>query len=79
VHVPFALLVQKGVAADRVSVFMNGYHLKGLPVYALVQRDGSLNVYAGAFETVDAARGLLATFRAGGDTPRVAYRTGRAP
>lgn len=79
VHVPFALLVQKGVAADRVSVFMNGYHLKGLPVYALVQRDGSLNVYAGAFETVDAARAMIATFRAGGDAPRVAYRTGRAP
>lgn len=77
VRTPYALLVQSGVARDQVPVFIDGYRLKGLPVYALLQPDGRANVYAGAFETPDAARTLLMTFRANGETPRVVYRTGR--
>lgn len=74
---PLTLLIQTGVARDQAAFFTHGYRLKGLPVYALLQSDGSVNLYAGAFDTVDAAQPLLYAFRANGDQPRVAYRLGR--
>ncbi len=74
---PLTILVQSGVARDQAAMFTHGYHLKGLPVYALLQRDGSVNLYAGAFESIDAAQPLLYRFQANGDQPRVAYRIGR--
>lgn len=78
VRLPLALLVQRGVSADMISFFLNGYHLKGLPVYALRQPDGTLNLYAGAFDDVDAAQPMLYTLRQNGDQPLVVYRTGSA-
>ncbi len=74
---PLTLLIQTGVSRDQASFFTHGYRLKGLPVYALLQSDGSVNLYAGAFDTIDAAQPLLYSFRANGDQPRVAYRLGR--
>lgn len=74
---PLTLLIQTGVARDQAAFFTHGYRLKGLPVYALLQTDGSVNLYAGAFDSVDAAQPLLYAFRANGDQPRVAYRLGR--
>ncbi|HXE60046.1 MAG TPA: hypothetical protein VN607_05045 [Gemmatimonadaceae bacterium] len=74
---PLTLLIQTGVARDQAAFFTHGYRLKGLPVYALLQNDGSVNLYAGAFDAVDAAQPLLYAFRANGDQPRVAYRLGR--
>ncbi|HEX6534216.1 MAG TPA: hypothetical protein VF041_06440 [Gemmatimonadaceae bacterium] len=78
VHAPFALLVQANVAREQVPVFIDGYRLKGLPTYALLQPNGQANVYAGAFESAAQAEPLLATFRASGEQPRVVYRTGRS-
>jgi hypothetical protein len=74
---PLTLLIQTGVSRDQAAFFTHGYRLKGLPVYALLQSDGSVNLYAGAFDTIDAAQPLLYAFRANGDQPRVAYRLGR--
>ena len=74
---PLTLLIQTGVSRDQATFFTHGYRLKGLPVYALLQSDGSVNLYAGAFDTIDAAQPLLYEFRANGDQPRVAYRLGR--
>ena len=74
---PLTLLIQTGVSRDQAAFFTHGYRLKGLPVYALLQSDGSVNLYAGAFDSVDAAQPLLYAFRANGDQPRVAYRVGR--
>lgn len=74
---PLTILVQTGVARDQAAMFTHGYRLKGLPVYALLQTDGSVNLYAGAFDSVDAAQPLLYRFQANGDQPRVAYRIGR--
>ena len=76
-ELPLAILVQSGIAPDQAAFFTHGYRLKGLPVYALLQSDGSVNLYAGAFNSVDAAQPLLYDFRANGDQPRVAYRLGR--
>jgi len=74
---PLTILVQAGVARDQAAMFTHGYHLKGLPVYALLQSDGSVNLYAGAFDSIDAAQPLLYRFQANGDQPRLAYRIGR--
>ena len=76
-ELPLSILVQTGVAANQAAFFTHGYRLKGLPVYALMQADGSVNLYAGAFNSIDAAQPLLYRFRANGDQPRVAYRIGR--
>jgi hypothetical protein len=78
-HLPLALLIQRGAGRDEASFLVNGYRLKGLPVYALEQPDGTLNLYAGAFDDPEAARALMTTFRAIGEQPRVVYRTGRTP
>jgi hypothetical protein len=79
IYAPFALLVQRHIPREDLSFFLNGYRLKGLPVYALVQADGTVNVYAGAFPTAEAAQSLVTIFRAAGEEPRVVYRTGRVP
>lgn len=76
---PLALLVQRGAGYDQSSFIVNGYRLKGLPVYALEQPDGTMNLYAGAFDDPEAARALMNSFHAIGERPRVAYRTGRTP
>ena len=75
-QLPLALLIQSGVSRDRAEFFVHGYRLKGLPVYALAQPDGTVNLYAGAFDAIDAAQPLLYTLRDNGDQPRVAYRIG---
>ncbi|MBI5600521.1 MAG: hypothetical protein HY944_03030 [Gemmatimonadetes bacterium] len=77
VRVPLALLLETDVprtaAAERVSAMA----VRGVAAYALLQDDGSVRLYTGAFETAAAAVPLDAALRAAGFTPQVAYRTGR--
>jgi cell division septation protein DedD len=79
VRTPIALLVRSGIAPERASSALDEYRSKGLPVYALAQGDGTVSLYAGAFESVDRAESLLSVFRASGERPSVVYRTGRVP
>ena len=47
----------------------------GIAAYALIQDDGSIRLYAGAFETpAQAARSLAASVRDAGTAPAVAYQ-----
>jgi hypothetical protein len=78
VRLPYAVRIQTGVSTDQASMFVHAYVSKGLPVYPLVQSDGSATLYAGAFRTVEQAQSLMTTFRANGDQPTVTIRTGRA-
>ena len=78
VRLPYALLIQKGVSADQASMFVRAYLSKGLPVYPLLQPDGSASLWAGAFRTVEQAQPLVTSFRANGDQPTVMIRTGRS-
>lgn len=77
VRVPLALLLESDVprraAAERVAALA----VRGVPAYALVQDDGSVRLFTGAFETAAAAVPLDAELRAAGLTPQLAYRTGR--
>jgi hypothetical protein len=78
VRLPYAVLIQTGVSADQASMFVRAYLSKGLPVYPLLQPDGSASLWAGAFRTVEQAQPLVTSFRANGDKPTVTIRTGRS-
>ena len=77
VRLPYALLIQTGVSRDQASMFVRAYLTKGLPVYSLLQADGSASLYAGAFRGIEQAQPLVTSFKANGDKPIVMIRTGR--
>jgi hypothetical protein len=77
VSTPFALEVARGVSRDTAAVAANALALRGVPAYGLLQDDGSVTLYAGAFESPEQAGPLSDTFRAAGIAPVVVYRTGR--
>jgi hypothetical protein len=78
VRVPYALLLAGGVPRTRAAAEVNVWRARGISAYALLQDDGSVRVYAGAFETPAQAAALGASVRDAGATPVVAFRTGRA-
>jgi len=78
VRLPYAVQIQTGVSPDQASMFVHAYVNKGLPLYPLVQSDGSATLYAGAFRTAEQALPLVTRFLANGDKPTVTLRTGRA-
>ena len=81
VRTPFALRVdsvpsQAGLAtATRAK--LEGYVARGLAVYALTQRDGSVRLYAGAFENPEQSSLAATALRVAGVAPVLEYRTGR--
>jgi hypothetical protein len=78
VRLPFAVLIQKGVPPDQAPMFVHAYLSKGLPVYSLVQSNGTASLWAGAFRNAEQAQPLVTSFRANGDQPTVTIRTGRS-
>jgi hypothetical protein len=78
VKLPYALLITRGVAQDQASMFVRAYLSKGLPVYPLLDPDGSTSLWAGAFRSAEQAQPLVTSFRANGDMPIVTIRTGRS-
>ncbi len=81
VRVPFALRVDSLPAqADVVSKSsekVHGYAARGLAIYALAQTDGSVRLYAGAFESPQQSSLAATALRVAGLTPVLEYRTGR--
>jgi hypothetical protein len=78
VRLPFAVAVQRGVPREQASMFVHAYQSKGLPVYALLQSDGTATLFAGAFSDIEQAQPLVTSFQANGEQPIVLFRTGRA-
>ncbi|MBA2708839.1 MAG: SPOR domain-containing protein [Gemmatimonadaceae bacterium] len=83
VRAPLALLVdsivpQGGVSA-RAREKVQEYVTRGVPAYALIQRDGSARLYAGAFENPRQSSLAATALRVAGVAPVLAYRTGRLP
>jgi hypothetical protein len=83
VIVPFALLVdsippQAGMTA-RVREKIRELAARGVHAYALIQRDGSARVYAGAFDKPEQSSLAATALRVAGLTPVLEYRTGRLP
>lgn len=77
VAVPYALVLAE-VRGPDVPATLARWERAGIRAYGLVQLDGSVRIYAGAFETAGQAAWLASTAREAGADPRLAYRTGRA-
>lgn len=77
VRVPYALLVADKLDSARAKEVVNSWRTRGISAYALVQEDGSVRVFAGAFETAAQAAPLAASLRDAGAPPVLAFRTGR--
>ena len=77
VHAPYALLVAERIPRAQVPLIVARHRARGLPAYALLQPDGSVRLFAGAFENPEQASLLLATLPPEHRQLRVAYRTGR--
>jgi hypothetical protein len=78
VALPYAFLVERGVAAAQVPARLSALAGRGVFAYALRQGDGSGAIYTGAFESPEQARTLADSLRAVGMAPTLVYRTGRA-
>jgi hypothetical protein len=83
VDAPLALLVdslpsQNWTSAD-LKKFIDSYSARGFSVYPLLQKDGRVRLYAGAFGGGEQAGALLKSLRAAGIVPQLVYRTGHAP
>jgi cell division septation protein DedD len=79
VRTPYALLIDSSVTG-RPSMLVRKYpEARKWGSYVLAQQDGSLKLYAGAFERPEDAAALMLTLRAAKLTPTLVYRTGRTP
>ncbi|HEY8174540.1 MAG TPA: SPOR domain-containing protein [Gemmatimonadaceae bacterium] len=74
---PYALLVERDVPDSAVASRVSVYRARGVPVYALLQSDGTARVYAGAFKTPEEAESLFDALRTSGVSTSLVYRTGR--
>ncbi|MBM3907601.1 MAG: hypothetical protein FJ363_05905 [Gemmatimonadetes bacterium] len=74
---PMALLLESDVSRAAAVARLAALVARGAPAYALLQDDGTVRLYAGAFETPAAAVSLDADLRGAGLHPALAYRTGR--
>jgi hypothetical protein len=82
-RVPFAFLVDSVPAVAGVAAALRdkiqSYAGRGVQVYGLMQSDGSVKLYTGAFERPEQSSLALSALRVAGLAPVLAYRTGRIP
>jgi len=83
VRAPFALLIDSVSASDgassRAREKLQNYFERDIPAYSLVQRNGGMKLYVGAFENPDESSMAARVLSMRGLSPVLAYRTGRAP
>lgn len=77
VKAPYAILLADSASRAQARAVIEVWRAKGLTPYALTQDDGTVRVYAGAFETVAQGVTMAAVVHGAGGTPMVAFRTGR--
>jgi SPOR domain len=74
---PYALLVERDIPDTEVAARVAVYQRRKLPVYALLQADGTARLFAGAFKEPDEATVLHDAMRSAGIQTSLVYRTGR--
>lgn len=74
---PYALLVERDVPDSAVASRVSVYRTRGVPVYALLQSNGTARVYAGAFKTPEEATSLFDALKTSGVATSLVFRTGR--
>jgi len=77
VRVPYALLLGDAVPQAQIAAEIDTWRGRGITAYALLQDDGSVRLFAGAFETAAQAAPLAASVRDAGVGAVLAFRTGR--
>ena len=79
VRAPLALRLTTSPSQTEAAAAIADYQSRRVPVYGLLQRDGSVVIYAGAFESPDEASLFRTTLK---DTKNIdatlVYRVGRA-
>ncbi len=78
VSVPYALRLASNITPTLIPTRLAELADRGIVAYALLQPDGSANVYTGAFESPTQATPLADSLRALRVAPVLVYRTGRA-
>ena len=74
---PYALLVERAVSDTAVGSKIYAYQSRGIPVYGLMQSDGTARLFAGAFKTPNEATLLFDALKASGVATTLVKRTGR--
>ena len=79
IRAPLALEISTAPSTTEAAAIIADYQSRKVPVYGLLQRDGSVRIYVGAFENPDEA----ALFKSALKTTKnidatLAYRVGRA-
>ncbi|HET7586378.1 MAG TPA: hypothetical protein VFK13_15805 [Gemmatimonadaceae bacterium] len=79
VRLPYALRVAEHVTVANAHDRAEELRARGWPAYALLQRDGSVTLYVGAFASPEQAARMRDDLGASDDSvAAIAYRTGRA-
>jgi hypothetical protein len=79
VRAPLALLVATAPSQTQAAPLIADYQSRRVPAYGLLQRDGSVRVYAGAFESPDEAALFKTALKSTKNIDAtLAYRVGRA-
>ena len=74
---PFAFLVQANVAPAELTARLRRSSARALPMYALRQPNGTINLYFGAYESPQQAALAVPAVRKAGFEPALVYRIGR--
>jgi hypothetical protein len=77
-RVPLALLIADSVPVAQVPARLQALTRQNIPAYPMSRGNGTVALYAGAFQTRDEAALLTRTLQAAGITPKLVYRTGRS-
>jgi hypothetical protein len=76
-NLPYALQVERAVPDTGIANRVAMYQARGLPVYALLQSDGTARLFAGAFKVREESAQLTQIMRAAGVKTTLVFRTGR--
>ena len=79
IRAPLALLITTASSETQAAPIIADFQSKRIPVYGLLQRDGSVRVYTGAFESPDEAALFKTALKSTKNIDAtLAYRVGRA-
>lgn len=79
IRAPFGLQLASAPSPTEAAAVIADFQSRKIPVYGLLQRDGSVRIYAGAFETPDEAALFKSALKSTKNIDAtLAYRVGRA-
>jgi hypothetical protein len=76
-RLPYAFRLANGLMLDALPAQLARWTQRGIRAYALRQRDGTITLYTGAFQTPAQATLLADSLQQAGIPPMLVYRTGR--